>query len=304
MLSIVLPSYYEEENIKFIYDQIVSVLPEKEDAELIFVDDGSKDSTFEKIAELSAKDKRVKGIQLSRNFGHQVALLAGMREAKGSIIICMDADGQHPAAVIPELLKKQKEGFDIVNTRRLENKNTGWFKRASSRWFYRMINMMSDVKIEPASADFRLMTRKALDAYLEIGEHDRFTRGLVGWIGFKQAIVEFMPDERNAGLTKYTFRRMRQFAFDGITSFSSKPLRISMYMGVIVFLLAILYVIYALVMHFTGHTNPGWTSLLITILLLGGIQLFSIGIIGEYIARIFNEAKGRPHYFISDRTDK
>lgn len=303
MLSIVLPSYYEEENIEYIYEQIIAVLPEDEDTELIFVDDGSKDNTFGKIQELSKKDQRVKGIRLSRNFGHQVALLAGMKEAVGDMIITMDADGQHPAGVIPELLKKQKEGFDIVNTRRLESKNTGWFKRKSSRWFYRLINLMSDVKIEPASADFRLMTRKALDAYLEIGEHDRFTRGLVGWIGFRQAIVAFAPDDRNAGVTKYTFRRMRQFAFDGITSFSSKPLRMSMYFGIVVFILAILYAIYAVIMHFTGHTNPGWTSLLITILMLGGIQLFSIGIIGEYISRIYNEAKGRPHYFISERTD-
>ncbi|MFC2129478.1 glycosyltransferase family 2 protein [Bacteroidota bacterium] len=303
MLSIVLPSYYEEENIKFIYDEIIKELPKGEEFELIFVDDGSKDKTFENISILAKQDKRVKGIRLSRNFGHQVALLAGLQEAKGDLVISMDADGQHPPKVIQALLEKQKEGFDIVNTRRLDSKNTGWFKRSSSRWFYRMINMMSDVKIEPAAADFRLMTRKALDAYLEIGEHDRFTRGLVGWIGFKQAIVEFMPSDRHAGRTKYTFKRMRKFALDGITSFSSKPLRLSMYLGLTVFILAIVYAIYAIVMHFTGHTNPGWTSLLITILFLGGVQLFSIGIIGEYIARIFNEAKARPHYFISDRTE-
>lgn len=303
MLSIVLPSYYEEENIKFIYDEIIAALPKGEEFELIFVDDGSKDKTFENIIALSKQDKRVKGIRLSRNFGHQVALLAGMQEAKGDLVISMDADGQHPPKVIADLIAKQKEGYDIVNTRRLDSKSTGWFKRSSSRWFYRMINLMSDVKIEPAAADFRLMTRKALNAFLEIGEHDRFTRGLVGWIGFRQGIVEFMPSDRHAGRTKYTFKRMRKFALDGITSFSSRPLRFSMYLGLAVFILALLYAIYAIVMHFAGHTNPGWTSLLITILFLGGVQLFSIGIIGEYIARIFNEAKARPHYFISDRTE-
>lgn len=303
MLSIVLPSYYEEKNIKFIYDEIIEALPKGGEFELIFVDDGSKDKTFEQISVLSMEDKRVRGIRLSRNFGHQVALLAGMQEATGDLVISMDADGQHPPKVIPDLIAKQKEGFDIVNTRRLDSKSTGWFKRSSSRWFYRMINTMSDVKIEPAAADFRLMTRKALNAFLEIGEHDRFTRGLVGWIGFKQGIVEFMPSDRHAGRTKYTFKRMRKFALDGITSFSSRPLRFSMYLGLTVFILALLYAIYAIVMHFAGHTNPGWTSLLITILFLGGVQLFSIGIIGEYIARIFNEAKARPHYFISERTE-
>ncbi len=302
MLSIVLPTYYEEENIRFIYDEIKKVLPEGEETELIFVDGDSKDKTFEIIRELAEEDKSIRGIKHSRNFGHQVALLTGLQEAKGDLVICMDADGQHPASVIPDLIKKQKEGYDIVNTRRLESKSTGWFKGSSSRWFYRLVNMLSDVKIEPAAADFRLMTRKALDAYLEIGEHDRFTRGLIGWMGFEQAIVEFMPSDRNAGDTKYTFRKMRKFALDGITSFSSKPLRLSMYLGLIVILLALFYAVYAVVMHFTGHTNQGWTSLLITILFLGGVQLFSIGIIGEYIARIFNEAKARPHYFISDRT--
>jgi len=302
MLSIVLPSYFEEENVEFIYNQVITAVDNREDMELIYVDDGSRDRTFEEIRKLSASDSRVKGIRFSRNFGHQVALLAGLKEAKGDLVITMDADGQHPASMIPELLAKQQEGFEIVNTRRTDHRKTGPFKKSSSRWFYSFLNRVSEVRIEPAAADFRLMTRKALDAFLEIDEHDRFTRGLIGWMGFEQAVIPYTAAERHAGNTKYTFRKMRRFAFDGITSFSSRPLRMSMYMGSVVIVFAILYSIYALVVHFTGNTNPGWTSLLITILLLGGIQLFTIGIIGEYIARIFNEVKGRPHYFISERT--
>lgn len=301
MVSIVIPCYFEEENIQFMYAEVVNTLKDRE-LEILFVDDGSGDGTFGKIRELAASDKRVRGIRLSRNFGHQVALLAGMKEAKGDAVITLDGDGQHPPALIPALLEKAEEGYDIVNTRRVDGKETGAFKRHSSRWFYCFINRLSEVRIEPAAADFRLMTRRALDAYLQIGEHDRFTRGLIGWMGFSQAIVHYEPGRRHAGRTKYSFRKMRKFAFDGITSFSSRPLRLSMYMGSFVLLFALAYIIYALVMHFTGNTNPGWTSLLITILILGGIQLFAIGIIGEYIARIFNEVKGRPHYFISERT--
>lgn len=301
MLSIVLPCYYEEENITVVYKQIKSALPDVK-MEIIFVDDGSGDKTFQRISELSAADPSVKGIRLSRNFGHQVALLAGLKEAKGEIVISLDADGQHPPAVIPLLLEKQKEGYDIVNTRRLDSNNTGWLKRKSSSWFYRLMNMMSEVKIESSAADYRLMTREALNAYLQIDEHDRFTRGLVGWMGFRQAVVEFQSEDRISGKSKYTLRRMMHFALDGITSFSSMPLRMSMYLGLIVFFLAVIYIVYALVMHFSGHTNPGWTSLLIVILLLGGIQLLTIGIIGEYLARIFNEVKGRPHYFVRERT--
>ncbi len=301
MLSIVLPCYYEEDNVPVVYKQIKSALPGVS-MEIIFVDDGSGDETFQSISELSATDPSVKGIRLSRNFGHQVALLAGLKEASGEMVISLDADGQHPPAVIPLLLQKQKEGYDIVNTRRLDNHNTGWLKRKTSSWFYRLMNMMSDVKIESSAADFRLMTREALNAYLQIDEHDRFTRGLVGWMGFRQAVVEFQPEDRISGKSKYTLRRMLHFALDGITSFSSAPLRMSMYLGLTVFFLAIIYIVYALVMYFSGHTNPGWTSLLIVILLLGGIQLLTIGIIGEYLARIFNEVKGRPHYFIRERT--
>lgn len=302
MISIVLPAYSEEENIQPLCAEILRHLGDRTDYEILFVDDGSRDRTFERIAELAGSDPRVKGIRLSRNFGHQTALLAGLNEAAGDQVIMMDADGQHPPAMIPRLIEKLEEGFDVVNTTRIDPGGTGLLKKVSSRWFYRIFNALSDTRIEPASADFRIMNRKALDAFLSIEEHDRFTRGLVSWMGFRQTHLPYRAEPRTRGKSKYSFRRMGLFAFDGVTSFSSKPLRISMIMGLITILGGFAYMVYAVVMYLQGHTNPGWTSLLITVLLIGGVQLFSIGILGEYLGRIFHEAKRRPHYFIEKRT--
>lgn len=302
MISIVLPAYSEENNVQPLYEEIVDQLGENSGFEIIFVDDGSRDRTFERIDELAQRDARVKGIRLSRNFGHQTALLAGLNEASGEKVITMDADGQHPPALIPRLIEKLEEGYDVVNTTRIDAKSISLFKKISSRWFYRVFNSLSDTRIEPASADFRIMNRLALDAFLSIEEHDRFTRGLVSWMGFRQTQLPYQAETRGTGRSKYSMSRMFLFALDGVTSFSSKPLRISMILGLIAILGGFLYMIYAVVMYLQGHTNPGWTSLLITVLLIGGIQLFSIGILGEYLGRIFHEAKRRPHYFIEKRT--
>ncbi len=302
MISIVLPAYSEEDNIQPLCAEIIRQLEGRADFEILFVDDGSRDRTFERIEELAGSDARVKGIRLSRNFGHQTALLAGLNEATGDQVIMMDADGQHPPAMIPRLIEKLEEGFDVVNTTRIDPGGTGLLKKVSSRWFYRIFNALSDTRIEPASADFRIMNRKALDAFLSIEEHDRFTRGLVSWMGFRQTHLPYRAEPRTRGKSKYSLRRMGLFAFDGVTSFSSKPLRISMIIGLITILGGFAYMVYAVVMYLQGHTNPGWTSLLITVLLIGGVQLFSIGILGEYLGRIFHEAKRRPHYFIEKRT--
>lgn len=303
MLSIILPCYNEEGNLRHVYRDIMESVPEDVNGlEVVFVDDGSSDGTFAVIEELSGQDPRVKGIRLSRNFGHQVALYAGLHEARGDRVVIMDADGQHPASLIPDLIGKMSEGYDIVNTIRLETEGTGVVKKASSRWFYRLFNALSDVRIEPSAADFRIMNRKALDAFLSMEEHDRFTRGIIGWMGFRQATLEYRAPRRISGTSKYSFRKMRHFALDGITSFSSKPLRISAVFGLVVLFSGLVYLVYAIVMYFLGRTNPGWTSLLVTILILGGVQLLIMGIVGEYLARIFHETKRRPHYFIQQRT--
>ena len=301
-LSIIVPLYNEVDNLEPLHQELIAVIPlTSKKTEIIFVDDGSRDGSFEKIKSICQRDKIVTGISLSRNFGHQVALLAGLQHARGSIIVTMDADLQHPPQVIIKMLASYTSGCDIVNTRRINGKETGYFKKATSRYFYRVINRIAQVNIPEGSSDFRLMSRKALDAFLQFGERDRFTRGLISWMGFRQSVVEYDCPPRYAGESKYTLRRMMHFAADGITAFSSKPLRIASYTGVVVFLVGFAYAIFAVINYFSGKNQPGWTSLLVTVLLLGGIQLLSLGIIGEYLARIFNESKSRPLYFIREK---
>jgi polyisoprenyl-phosphate glycosyltransferase len=303
LLSIVVPCFNEEQNLEHLYNGLVNVLKNiSSNYEIIFADDGSKDHTFDVIKKLSTSDNNVSGISLSRNFGHQVAIMAGLQQSHGDIVVMMDADLQHPPEVIPQLIAEYEKGFDIVNTKRLDTEGAGAMKKISSSLFYRMLNFLSNVRIEPSSADFRLMTRKAVDAFLRLEEKDRFTRGLISWMGFKQSIVEYTAANRFAGNSKYTVRKMFRFGMDGITSFSTKPLRISFYMGLIIFFIGLIYSIYAIIENIRGETVQGWTSILVSVLIIGGIQLLSIGIVGEYIARIFNETKARPLYFIKDKT--
>lgn len=299
-LSIVIPSFNEEGNISLLYNQILEAIGTF-DFECIFVDDGSKDSTFEEIKKLHITDGRVKGISFSRNFGHQIALTAGLNDAQGELMVMMDADGQHPPKVIIDLLEEQKKGYDIVNTRRLTTAGASTTKNITSKYYYKILNNLTDVKIEPASSDFRLMTRKAVDAFLQFEEKERFTRGLISWMGFNQSIIEYNAPERMTGNSKYTLRKMIRFAFVGITSFSSKPLKFSTYAGLFSLFFGLFYSIYIFVTFLLGETITGWTSLMLVILLLGGIQLLSLGVIGEYLSRVFIEAKKRPLFFIKDR---
>lgn len=304
-ISIVIPLLNEEGNINILYQSILSAVEKmNKNFEIIFVDDGSKDNSFKIISDICDKNSNVLGISLSRNFGHQIAITAGIEHASGNAVITMDADLQHPAEIIPLLYEKYKEGYDIVNTIREETADEGAFKKITSKGFYALINKLSDTRIEPASADFRLMSRKAVTAFLQIKEKDRFTRGLVSWMGFKQTHVAYTAPERFSGKSKYSVKKMFRFASDGITSFSSKPLRISFYAGLVVSLIGLFYATYAVVEFFRGKTIPGWTSLMVTVLIIGGIQLISIGIIGEYIARVFNEAKNRPLYFVKEYYSK
>lgn len=303
LISIVIPVFNEERNLSSLSEQLKLALDRTGSSyEIIFSDDGSTDKSFALIRELHQKDTRIKGFSLSRNFGHQIALLAGIKKAKGQIIITMDGDGQHPAEFIGPLIQKHREGFDIVNTRRIDSGDTGWFKKISSGWFYALINRLSDIRIEPASADFRLMNRKAADAFLAIPENDRFTRGLISWMGFDQAVIEYKALPRSTGKTKYSFTKMMRFAINGITSFSARPLRFSLYLGILIAGFSVLYAIYALVQFTRGHVIPGWTSILVSVLFIGGSILINMGIMGEYIARIFTETKNRPLYFIKDQT--
>lgn len=304
-MSIVIPLFNEEGNLKLLSSELLSVIGQINPSfELIFVDDGSKDRSLEILHELCQQDPRIKGISLSRNFGHQIALTAGLQHAKGELVVTMDADMQHPPELIPTLHAKYLEGFDIVNTIRVETADSSLFKKVTSKWFYKLINSMSDIRIEPASADFRLMNRKTVDAFLQLSEKDRFTRGLISWMGFRQAMVDYVAPSRFSGKSKYSLGKMIRFASDGVTSFSAKPLRISFYAGFIISMIGLIYALYAVIQHVRGNTTQGWTSILVSVLIIGGIQLISIGIIGEYLARVFNEAKKRPLYFVKEYISK
>lgn len=299
-LSLVIPSFNEQENIALLYQQIIDVIGNQY-FEAIFVDDGSHDNTFNEIKKLALSDPRIKGLSFSRNFGHQIALTAGLNEAIGDLVVMMDADGQHPPKVIPQLIAEQLKGYDIVNTRRLTTADATATKNLTSKLYYKLINRLTEVKIEPASSDFRLMTRKAVDAFLQFDEKERFTRGMVSWMGFNQSIIDYHAPERMTGQSKYTFRKMLRFAFTGITSFSSKPLKFSTYAGIFALIFGALYSVYILIMYIMGRTITGWTSLMLIVILFGGVQLLSLGIIGEYLSRIFIEAKNRPLYFIKEK---
>ncbi len=301
-ISIVIPLFNEEGNLQKLYEELKIVLLKlSKSCEIIFVDDGSTDSSFQIVKEMASRDPQVRGISLSRNFGHQIALMAGLELSEGELVITMDCDLQHPPAIINDLLEEYSKGFDIVNTIRRDTVGAGFIKNITSAMFYRLMRRLSDVKIVPGAADFRLMNRMVVDAFIRLPESDRFTRGLISWMGFRQTAIFYNAPARFSGTSKYTFRKMMRFALDAITSFSPKPLRISFYLGVLAIITGLIYSVYAIYQHFTKATIPGWTSLLLVVLVLGGAQLLSIGIIGEYIARIFVQAKSRPLYFVREK---
>jgi dolichol-phosphate mannosyltransferase len=302
-LSVVIPVFDEAEVLTALYERLKPVLDRLECVyELLFVDDGSRDASWQQIRRLAETDGCVRGISLSRNFGHQVALTAGLDHAKGEAVITMDADLQHPPELIPQLIARYREGYDVVVTVRRDASRTGLAKRWSSRLFYRLINSLSEIRIEPSGADFRLMSRRAVEAFRQFGERARFTRGLIAWMGFSRATVEYTAQQRRAGESKYTVRRMTSLALDAVTAFSSRPLRLSLYLGIGLFCGACAYTAYAVATFFAGRAAPGWTSLLLSVLLLGGIQLISVGVLGEYIGRVFDEVKRRPLYFVAQET--
>lgn len=302
-VSIVIPAYNEELNIVAIVERIRTTFASiPYSYEVIIVDDGSSDHTLDSCKKLAAAHENVFFIELSRNFGHQLALKAGLDAATGDAVISLDADLQHPPELIPELLKKWEEGYDIVYTRRLEDKNLPAGKRKSSKWFYYFLNNISDIEIEPGTADFRLMDQKVVGVFRNFHENDPFIRGLVKWMGFRQFAIDYEPGDRLNGKSKYTFKKMRKLALQGITSFSTRPLHTAIYLGFIfsfasLLLLYVPYVIYSLV---SGHAVSGWASVIMTIVFFGGLQLIIMGIIGIYIGKMFMQTKNRPNYIVRD----
>ncbi|OFX36377.1 MAG: glycosyl transferase family 2 [Bacteroidetes bacterium GWA2_32_17] len=301
-ISIIIPCHNEEGNIEFLYSKLKQSIIAFPSHEIIFVDDGSTDKTILKIRLIASKDAFVKYISFSTNFGHQNALKAGLDYSSGDCAISMDADMQHPPELIPLLIEKWKEGFEVVYTIRKEEENIPFFKKVTSTLFYKLAGKFSETKIYPGAADFRLLDKKVVDEIKKLKENFLFFRGLVNWMGFSQFPIEFKAEVRYSGKTKYSFKRMFKFALSGITSFSTKPLQISTIIGSIIALCAFIYGIYAIsIALFTYNVVPGWTSMLASVLFIGGLQLIMIGILGEYIGKLFIENKRRPNYIIREK---
>jgi len=301
IISIVVPCFNEEESLATFNQTLIQSLPGNYQYEIIYINDGSSDHTLQIILDLAKSNPAIKYISFSRNFGHQNALKAGYDFASGDCAISLDADLQHPPEVIPILISKWEEGFEIVNTLRHDHQSISYAKKISSGIFYQIMRKLSDVSIENGMADFRLIDKKVLKQLKLFQENFLFFRGMIPWMGFRQAIVPFKANERFAGTTKYTFKKMVKFATTGVTAFSVKPLRISIYLGSIIALIAFLYGLYAVYINlFTDRAITGWTSVIISVLFVGGINLLMLGIIGEYLGKLFIENKRRPNYLISE----
>lgn len=303
MISIVTPVYNEEGNVVFFHDEVTKVMASLSmDYELLYINDGSSDKTDELIHELAKKDSHVRVVTFARNFGHQMAITCGMDLAQGDVVITMDGDMQHPPALIPTLIAKWQEGYDIVQTVRTATEDSGVVKKITSAGFYAVINSISHTPVVPGGSDFRLMSRKALDTFLKFREHSRFIRGIVGGLGFKQTTIEFEAPARHAGTSKFSMRKMIHFAMDGILTNSTVPLRIAFYVGLLSAFIGGLLILHVLYSYIMKEAVPGWATMTILISLFGSMNLMGLGIIGEYIGRIYEESKNRPLYWISDDT--
>ncbi|MYL31241.1 glycosyltransferase [Halobacillus halophilus] len=302
MYSIIIPMYNEEEVIGMTYERLKKVMNDLDEPyELIFVNDGSRDGTLPMVKEYSEWDPSVIVLDLSRNFGHQVAITAGMDQARGEAVVVIDADLQDPPERIKDMVEKWKEGYDVVYAKRAERKGETFFKKVTASMYYRLLRSLTDVDIPLDTGDFRLIDRKVCDQMNQLQEKNRFVRGLVSWVGFKQTAVEYDRDEREYGESKYPLGKMIKLSLDGITSFSYKPLKLSSYGGAMVSMIGFLYMIYVIYQRlFTEAAVPGWSSVIVIQLFFFGFVLLMLGIIGEYIGRIYDESKGRPSYIIQE----
>lgn len=304
-ISLVIPMYYEELVAEECYRRVSEILKglQNYEYEIIFVNDGSKDKTLEILEKIAKKDPNVKVVSFSRNFGHQAAVTAGLKETTGDAIIIIDADLQDPPEIIPEMLNLWEQGNEIVYGKRKTREGESIFKLATAKMFYKTLNALSDVEIPKDTGDFRLVDKKVVDVMNNLPEHNKFLRGLWSWIGFKQLEYEYERKERFAGKTKYPLKKMIKLASDGIISFSTKPLKLVGFLGGFSILLSIIVLVYALISYFGKFNNlsAGWTSLMCALTFFAGVQLLSLWIISEYIGRIYDESKGRPQYIIDKK---
>ncbi len=304
-ISIVIPMYNEEEVAKTTYTRIQKVLQELEpyDHEILFVDDGSQDKTLEILQEIAKENKKVKVIAFAKNFGHQAAVTAGLKNVTGDAIVIIDADLQDPPEVLPEMVSLWEQGNEVIYGKRKSRKGESIFKILTAKMFYNTLNALSDVEIPKDTGDFRLVDKKVVDVINSLPEHNKFLRGLFSWVGFKQKAYTYERQERLAGKTKYPLKKMCKLASDGIISFSTRPLKIVGGLGILTIMLSIAILIYSLVSYLfnLNHLEPGWTSIMVAITLFSGVQLLSIWIISEYIARIYDESRNRPEYIVNKK---
>jgi glycosyltransferase involved in cell wall biosynthesis len=298
---LVIPVHNEEGNIKILIETIHAVFqPLPYTYNLILVDDGSKDNSLEIIRMIALNDERVKFISFSRNFGHQNALKAGLDMAEGDCAISLDADLQHPPDLIPLMLQKWEEGFDVVYTIRKDTTDLSYLKKKTSHIFYQILNYLSNIDFEKGTPDFRLLSKPVLNVLRNFNEYQIFLRGLVKWMGFKQIAIEYNQHSRLSGASKYTFKKMAAFALQGITAFSIRPLYVAAYLGFSISFLSLLYIPYVLYSYYFGYAVSGWASVIVTIAFFGGLQLTILGVIGIYLGKLFMQSKRRPQYIIKE----
>jgi len=301
-ISIVVPLYNEEKNIRLMHDRLVSsILKITSNFEIIYVNDGSNDNSFLELLKLSNEDERVKYINFSRNFGHQIAVTAGLDYSKGAAVVIIDGDLQDPPEVIPEMYSLYKEGFEVVYGQRLIRKGESFLKKITAKYFYRILKKITNINIPVDTGDFRLIDRKIVNDLKNMPEQNKFLRGQIAWLGYRQTSIFFERDERKFGETGYPFSKMLKFALDGITGFSDVPLQFVTKTGIFISFISFLVILYAIFSHFIlERTITGWTSLIISSMFIGGVQLISVGIIGEYISRINKNVQNRPLYIVSE----
>ena len=301
-MSLVVPAHDEARNVEAFYGRVLSAIEALDiDFEIIFVNDGSKDQTLPLLIQIREQDPRVKIIDLSRNFGKEVALTAGLEHATGDIVVPTDADLQHPPEVIPKMLEAWQEGADVVFATRVDRASESVMKRLSAKMFYRVLGLVGEVPNHDKIGDFCLLDRRVVDVLKRLPEHNRFMKGLFAWTGYRQAFVPFEQESRRLGVTSWNYWRLWNLALEGITSFSTFPLRVWTYIGFVLAFLSLIYAAYLVAQTIIfGVTTPGFASIMVAVLFIGGIQLISLGVIGEYIGRIFSEVKGRPLYLVRD----
>jgi glycosyltransferase involved in cell wall biosynthesis len=294
LISVILPAFNEEGNIGAVYKALRVALRDEQSVEIIFVDDGSTDGTAAAVEALRGEMAPVRLIRFSRNFGHQAALMAGLEGARGTAVITLDCDLQHPPELLPRMIARWRSGAKVVQMVRVQTKDAGFFKVVSSKLFYKLLNLLSETHVLAHAADYQLLDRQVVDALLQFQDRHPFLRGLVAWLGFPSVSLEYEAPARHAGTSGYSLRKMVRLSIQAVTALSSRPLRFSFYVGVIASLFCLAYALYALAIFLSGASVAGWTSIVIAVTFLGGIQLFSIGILGEYLARIYEQTRGIP----------